>query len=157
MNLKKEYTTWMPMILKLAANTRGPILELGSGPFSTPLLHWLCAEKKRELWTYEDSPEYMEFAQKFRSRTHHIRFVEDWEKTVYPEGSIALIDQMHKRAETAILLKDTVEFVVLHDSESPEVYGYDQVWPHFKYRYDWIYGRPWTTVLSNQNKLSWLV
>lgn len=157
MRLTKEYTTWMPIILKLAERTKGPILELGSGPFSTPLLHWLCAEKGRELWTYEDIPEYLEFARKFQSRKHHIRLVEDWEKVDYPEGSIALIDQLEKRAETSILLKDKVDYVILHDSEAPEVYGYDKVYPHFEYRYDWKFCKPYATVLSNKEPLTWMI
>lgn len=145
----------MPVILSLVKNTDGPILELGAGPFSTPLLHWLCAESGRELWTFEEDPEYFEFAQKFRSRNHHIRFVEDWEKVDFPEASIALVDQMTKRAETAIMLKDKVDYVVLHDSESPEVYGYEEVFKQFKFRYDWDFCRPWTTVLNNSGPSGW--
>ncbi|MEK7112154.1 MAG: hypothetical protein AAB875_02400 [Patescibacteria group bacterium] len=157
MRFSKEYTTWIPVFLKLAQKTNGAILELGSGVFSTPLLHWVCAEKRRELWTYEDTKEYLEFAHLFKSRNHHIRLVEDWEKVDFPNGSIALIDQIKNRAETAIMLKDKVDYVILHDSEAPEVYDYEKVYPHFKYRYDWKFCKPYATVLSNKNPLTWMI
>ena len=53
-NAKKFWTTHMPVIIKFIQATEGRVLELGAGLFSTPLLHWLCAEKGRKLYTYED-------------------------------------------------------------------------------------------------------
>lgn len=159
MRLSKEYTTFIPVLLKVMEATRGPVLELGSGVFSTPLLHWLCAEKRRELWTFEESSEYFEFAKKFQSRTHHVRQVQSWDflKELDGEWSVALIDQLHDRGKTAEMLKDKVDYIILHDSEAPEIYGYDKVYDQFKYRHDWKFCKPWTTVVSNKQKLGWIV
>ena len=45
----------LPVLIKMVLMTDGPILELGTGFFSTPVLHWLCAEKKRKLVSYDSS------------------------------------------------------------------------------------------------------
>lgn len=155
--IKKEYSTHMPVLIKLVQHTCGPIAELGSGLYSTPLLHWLCAEEKRPLVTYESIPGYYEQARKFSSRNHTIRFVKNWNDIdIKTHWSVALIDQDSERGKTALLLKNNTDFIILHDSEHENVYGYDKVWPDFKYRFDWKACKPWTSVVSNFQDLSWL-
>lgn len=147
---KKQVSTYMPVLIRAVLLTSGPVLELGAGVFSTPLLHWLCAENRRSLLTYEKDPEYFEFAKKFMSRTHRIRQIDNWTKIdVDIHWSVVLVDQDNARGESAILLKDTADFIILHDSEYPELYGYDKVYPHFKHIYHWTFSKPYTTVVSN--------
>lgn len=154
LRLNKSYTTHMPMVLKAIQLTTGPVLELGSGPFSTPLLHWLCAEGRRPLYTFEEVEEYFNFAKGFQSKTHRIRLIKDWSNfKIKGHWSVALIDQYQNRAKMAIYLKDKVDYILLHDSEA-HCYDYDKVWPYFKYRFDWKFAKPWTTVLSNFKDLS---
>jgi len=151
---KKQVSTYMPVLIKSVLLTSGPVLELGAGVFSTPLLHWLCAENRRPLLTLEKDPEYLQFAKKFTSRTHRIKQVDDWTKIdTKTHWSVVLVDQESKRAETAILLKRSADFIVLHDSEHEKHYQYDQVYPHFKYIYHWQFCSPFTTVVSNFNDL----
>ena len=146
----KYYSTHNPILIKAVLSTRGTVLELGSGPFSTPLLHWLCAEKKRPLYTFESNPEYFSFSKAFQSGNHHVRHIADWNDLGIKElCSVALIDQHKDRGATALQLKDKVELIILHDSEAEELYGYDKIWGEFKYRYDWKASYPWTTVVSN--------
>src|SRR3954465_681875 len=64
-SLEMETSTHFPLLIKLVQMTQGPILELGSGLFSTPLLHWLCFEQERELHTWEKYEHYLDFAKKF--------------------------------------------------------------------------------------------
>lgn len=155
MKLQKGWTTHMPMLIKVVQETDGSILELGSGLFSTPLLHWLCAEKRRKLMTYEDNEEFFEFAKKFKSRSHSVKLIKDWnEADIERKWSVVLIDHsINRRVIDALKVKDLADFVVLHDTEDP-VYQYEKVWPHFKYRYDWKFCKPWTTVVSNFKDLS---
>ena len=150
MRFKKEYTTHMPMLIKCVQMTDGAVLELGAGLFSTPLLHWLLAESRRDLFTYESDEKYLDFSISFRSRHHVIRLVDDWDKIdISGKWSVAFIDQVtERRAIDAIRLKDNCDYVVLHDSETDH-YKYSTVYPHFKYRYDWTFCKPWTTVISN--------
>lgn len=153
--LRKEVSTFMPVLIRAVLLSSGPVLELGAGMFSTPLLHWLCAESGRPLVTYEKDPEYYEFARKFTSRTHNIRLVDNWNKIdIKTHWSVVLVDQDSERGKTAILLKDSADFIILHDSEHPELYGYDKVYPHFKYIYHWKFCKPYTTVISNFNNLN---
>jgi len=160
MRLRKDYTTHIITVIKLLQMTTGPVLEMGSGVFSTPLLHWLCAESRRRLETYEDNVEYFQFANSFRSRNHKIILVDDWDKIdIDKHWDVVLIDHeppegvihpslLHRRSIDAIRLKDQVDYIILHDSETDH-YGYSKVYPHFKYIYHWQFCRPWTTVVSN--------
>jgi len=153
----KSYTTHIPMLIKVLGITSGPVLELGGGLFSTPLLHWLCAESRRPLETYENYPQYFKFAKYFQSRNHKVNFVEDWNK-LNPKGyfSVVFIDHgpAKQREIDAIKLKNQADYIILHDSQVPEEYGYDKVWQHFKYRYDWNFCTPWTSVISNYKDLT---
>jgi len=156
MRFRKAYTTHIPVLIKAIQTSDGPVMELGSGLFSTPLMHWLCAEKRRKLVTYESVPEYYEFAKQFRSRNHHIRLIDSWDKIdTQTHWSVVLIDHIkERRAIDAIRLKDTVDYIILHDSGGEKVYGYDKVYPHFKHIYHWKFCTPWTTVVSNFKDLS---
>lgn len=130
--------------------TDGPVLELGTGLFSTPLLHWLCKEKQRKLVSCESVTDFFEFPKSFRSKNHTVHFIDDWDKLDNKEHwSVIFIDHtVERRAIDAIRFKDSADYIVIHDTESNE-YGYDKVWQYFKYRYDWKECRPWTTVVSN--------
>ena len=159
-----QTSTHFPMLIKVVQATEGPIIELGSGLFSTPLLHWLCFDKKRTLITCESYLHYLEFANKFKADFHDIRFIKDWEKENF-EGrySVVLIDhnvngRKHTRGDDALRFKDIADYIVLHDAgdEAHEKYGYAEMYPQFKYRYDWKGCYPHTTVLSNFKDLSWL-
>ena len=153
---RKAYTTHMPMLIKAVQLTKGPVMELGSGLFSTPLLHWLCKKDSRKLVTYENMLEYYPFARQFRSRNHHVRLIDSWDKIdVETHWSVVMIDHKpaERRAIDAIRLRDKADYIVLHDTER-SVYGYDKIWPHFKYIYHWKSCKPWTTVVSNFKNLN---
>ena len=93
----------------------------------------------------------------YRSKNHRITLIDNWNKIdAKRHWSVALIDQDIDRDKTAILLKDSVDYIVMHDSELEKSYGYDTIWKHFKYRYDWKACRPWTSVVSNFKDASWL-
>ncbi len=149
-NLSKQSSTHLPVLIKLVQATTGPVAELGSGVFSTPVLHWLCLGRK--LVTYENNKEYFDFAYKFRSRKHVTVLLNKWkEVNARKHWSVVFIDlePSAERGKAAIRQKDTADFVVLHDSENPEQYGYTEVWQHFKYRYDYYHVDASTTVVSN--------
>ena len=170
-SLEMETSTHFPLLMKLVEYTMdkgaGPILELGSGMFSTPLLHWMCFEKKRQLITWEKHLHYFDFANKFQTDFHmveHVPYVENLPLAeMFPSGlSIVFIDHSPKKPRTrgddALLFKDIADYVVLHDAgvNGKEKYGYDQLYPQFRYRYDWTGCLPHTTVISNKHDLSWL-
>ena len=148
----------MPVLLKILGMSEGPVLELGIGPFSTPLLHILCESSGRKLVSYEGEPYYVERHADFRSPNHEINLVknkEDWGKIDIentPWG-MAFVDQHDfARAPSAARLANVAKFVVIHDSHpnSPkDPYGYEKIYSLFKYRYDYTKLWPNTTILSN--------
>ena len=139
----------MPMILKYVPLCSGDVLEIGSGLFSTPLLHWLCKGLGKNLITYENDERFFNFAQTFEDETHKVILIKDWNDIPVKQYGVVLIDHApeSRRAVDAIKFKDS-EYVIMHDTEA-RVYGYDQVWPHFEHRFDWKDCRPWTSVVSN--------
>lgn len=155
MRIYPAWSSYFPVLIKAVQNTDGPILELGSGLFSTPLLHWLCAEKGRKLVTYEDTQEYYRFARRFRTETHEVNFVTDWDKESFnkTKWDVVLIDHGVKRRVKDILrLKNCAKYIVIHDTED-KIYGYDKIWSKFKYVYHWKFCTPWTSVVSNKKTL----
>ncbi|MCR4324229.1 MAG: hypothetical protein NUV69_00900 [Candidatus Curtissbacteria bacterium] len=162
MKFGQGWSSYFPVLIKTVQNTDGPILELGSGLFSTPLLHWLCAEQGRKLVTYEDVQEYYKFARKFRTETHEVNFVTDWDKEDFDKKkwSVVLIDHTAKRRTTdALRLKKHAQYIVLHDTqeEAEHHYGYKKLWSKFKNIYHWEYDLvnvPRTSVVSNTSNLN---
>ena len=145
----KDCSSHMAVLAKYVLATDGTVLELGSGFFSTPLLHWLCVDMNRSLITYESNEEWFNQAKRFQNRLHIIRLT-DWNLDIKGHYSVAFIDQSTRnRVPTALYLKDKVDYVIIHDSDSEHPYHYERLWPHFKYRYDYPKAKPMTTVLSN--------
>jgi hypothetical protein len=146
------------MLMKTVLATDGPVIELGVGFSSTPLLHWLCWEKARPLMSYESDPFWYEFARKFQSRYHRIRLVEDWDKIDNTNPvSVVFVDHLEdRRVKDIIRFKDVADYIVIHDTDDFKHYGFEEAWKHFKYVYHWKGCSPWTTVVSNKKDLSWL-
>jgi hypothetical protein len=154
----KECGTHIPVLLKVIPKTKGDVCEVGSGFNSTPLLHWLCQDRK--LVTYESDDGYYNFAKKFRSNNHRVVKVDDWSKIDYNRHyGVIFIDHTtsrekingvrRQRGDDAI--KFNADILILHDTEpeSVENYKYAQVFKKYKYRCDWTNNKPNTTVLSN--------
>lgn len=157
----------LPILSKIMGMTDGAVLELGSGLFSTPYLHWACFEKRRKLITYENKKAFLEtfiFDDKRELindyKYHEMRFVEnsDWDAIDLTEPwSVALIDHNPgpRRKEEIKRLADNTDYIIVHDTDKKNdwYYKYSEEYPLFKYRHDTkIY--PQTTVLSNLKDLS---
>lgn len=155
MRYNPGWSSYLPILIKVFQQSKGDVLELGAGVFSTPLLHWLCLDWKRNLVTYENNPEYFELHKKFRSSSHQINFVTDWDYIdIDRKWGLAFIDHepSERRKVEAIRLKDKADFVVIHDTNPQDEHKYrfiSEVFPHYKYRYDYKRKFPYTTVLSN--------
>ena len=151
----------LPVLMKLASMTNGPILELGSGMYSTTYLHWLCFANKRRLVTYEDNLNWFDFTKQFASDYHLVRFVDDWDKIDIEEPwSIAFVDHDpitdRKRVEELKRLTHS-EYVVAHDSEngSNRKYGYFDAYKMYKYRFKFNdAGFPYTSIFSNKHDVT---
>ena len=158
----------LPILMKVLDLTDGPVLELGTGLFSTPFLHWACFDKKRKLVSYENKKKFFDFWIYDDAREigndysyHQVKFVEnnDWDKVNVLEEhwSIVLIDHNPgpRRREEMKRVAKNADFVVVHDTDDKNnwYYKYAEYFPLYAYRWDSkIYPR--TTVLSNYRILT---
>mgnify|MGYP001222816903 FL=1 len=147
----------LPVLMTLVPRTTGPILELGSGLYSTPYLHWACFPD-RPLVTYENTNFWFRrCAVQFPSCFHAVRHVPSWDSLTF-EGpwSIALVDNEgpHSRGDCVRKLTHA-EYVVAHDCEKGEKMGYREAAELFKYSYIYTHaGSIQTMVLSNVHDLT---
>jgi hypothetical protein len=154
-NLGKNWTTHMGVLVKVLYQSQGDVAELGAGPFSTPLLHWVCKDLNCRLISYENNLDFYNYARRFQSQLHSIVFVKNWDEIdTQTHRGVAFIDHapIERRKIDIVRLKNTVDYLVIHDTNG---YGYEEeVWPHFRYIYTWKECRPWVSVVSNFKDLS---
>jgi len=156
-----RFGSHLPVLMKVMSISDGPVLECGSGIYSTVYLHWACFNDKRKLTTLESKWSYYKDMRRLRCAWHNIIYVRKWEKaTSYfkDNWSVVLLDQGpgHNRGIAAKQLIHA-DYVVLHDIEQPLEYGYDTIYPLFKYRFDYNppeRATPGTSVLSNKHDLT---
>ncbi len=157
-NLSKNYSTHMGVLINVLMHSKGDVIECGGGPFSTPMLHWLCKLQGRRLITYENHPDYHAFERQFQSQRHSVRLVEDWDKIdTTKRVGVVFIDHHppERRMVELERFKDSADYIVIHDTERvSREYNRDEVFTMFKYRHDWKDCKPWTSVLSNSKDLS---
>lgn len=143
----KQMSSHLPILLMAIQKTTGDICELGAGFYSTPFLHWFCRDRK--VVSYEDNPDYFHFAKRFQTKMHRIRPMSSIEFDRH--WGIVFIDHEAGRRGVDAVKFTNADVIILHDSE-PEAwaeYGYDKVWPQFKYRKDYTENRPHVTLVSN--------
>lgn len=155
--------THLPIIMKLVSITDGPILEIGGGQYSTPFLHWACFFNKRELVTYENSPEYFNTIRRYNDNYHKVILLDNWNQMpVERYWDIVFIDHApgaRRKVEIA-RLANLAKYIVVHDTEEREehLYGLKEIYPLFKFKYDFMDVKPHTSVLSNfinLNDIQW--
>ncbi|OGK52588.1 hypothetical protein A2966_03545 [Candidatus Roizmanbacteria bacterium RIFCSPLOWO2_01_FULL_41_22] len=154
-----HYCSYLPILIEVIQRSDGPVLEMGMGPFSTPVLHWLCIEMKRPLVSYDNNPEYFEENKAFENGGHQVKLVDSWddadiENTLW---GVAFLDHApdYRRKEDAKRLANNVDYLILHDSEETKdkYFHYSEIYPLFRYRYNYKRRSPFTVVLSNNKYL----
>lgn len=151
--LNKKYGTHIPALLKVLSLTHGNVLELGMGIYSTPLLHWACFGK-RMLVSYESIPEWYELHKEYHTGVHEVHFVKDFsEADIERPWDVAFVDHTpaSRRKEEIKRLANYAKYIVVHDTEGAQnpLYHFSDIYPLFKYRYNFSTVRPNTTILSN--------
>jgi len=150
-----RYGSHLPYLMGACLSTSGPILELGAGLFSTPMLNALSKVTNRKVLTLENFNRWFRWFSIYESKNHQVQFVKDWENCeILGDFDVALIDQTPDKYRSLFVekLKDRVKVFVIHDSDSKydKQYGYSKVFNLFKYRYDSPESNPRTTLLSNK-------
>jgi hypothetical protein len=159
MRFRAKYGSHLPVLLKVMSITSGAVLEMGAGYVSTSVLHWICEPGKRQLLTLENDPQfYGMVARQYSGEYHQVRLVEDWNNVDLDlHWSVALIDHApsERRVIDILRLADCTDYIVVHDTNrnQDKHYHYRDIFPQFKYRYDYTAVKPYTTVLSNRVNL----
>ena len=158
MNVSIRYSTHLPVLLecmKRTEGTKGDVLELGPGVFSTPILHWLCREQGRRLVTIEQDPLWMSFCNKYYRRgNHRFQLVDNYDQAkIEQPWDVVLVDHSPapRRAIEIKRLANLAKYIVVHDAEDRHepAYQYSAIYPLFKSRYLFTEVEPHTVVLSN--------
>jgi hypothetical protein len=163
MNLfkQKNYGSHLAVLVQALLRTqatRGAVAELGTGIYSTPLLHWLCLWQGRALVSYESRAEFLRTfnIQTYHGDGHQVILVPDWDQAQLERPwDVVFIDHepAERRRVDALRVLDHARLVIVHDSGWWEDRHYDfkrQVWPRFRFRYDYrpTKAKTMTTVLS---------
>jgi hypothetical protein len=169
-----NYGTHQRLLLRAALRTTGPMLELGTGWYSTPLLHEVAVLQRRFLLSHDNDPDWMQKMQRvfYHPVYHRLELLnrEAWKtpwQDIYGNWGLAFIDHGPRpeeprnskgllnaldRAQAVLDLMDHTDVFVLHDTE-PAVrweYDWDKVLPLFRYQYTDTSHDVHTTILSNK-------
>jgi hypothetical protein len=123
-----EYATHQPFLWHFLKKTDKPILELGSGYGSTPLLHAYSAKHKIPLYTLDHDKEWLSRFSCLESELHTLLSVDvsgDWlpfEEAIPKEIEFGIIFIDHgswqSRLDCARLLKDRADYILVHDFDN---------------------------------------
>jgi hypothetical protein len=150
-----------PVLIRTFEHSTGDVLELGTGLYSTPLLHWLVADVGRKLISYENDPYWIKLSHFYHTQFHELYIIKDWDKIeIEREWGLVFIDHNppERRVIDAIRVAQYAKLVVIHDNEPKyaNVYHFERLDPYYQYRYDYKKFRPFTSVYSNFDNLGWL-
>lgn len=158
-----SWATHLPMLVRCVAYHRGPILEMGCGLYSTPVLHAMSHGLQVPLTSIERNPEWGKPFTKYVSPLHDVIIDNTPNKhlqSLLDHGEyfhVALVDHSPAvlRAQAVKMLANKCDLIVCHDSEH-RLYDYEDVLSEFEHRVEWREYAPWTTVVSNTMDLSFL-
>lgn len=128
---KDPFYTHQPFLKFYAEKCKGPILELGCGEGSTPLLHEICSNKGIQIVTMENNSEWMSRYNKYISPSHRFLSVKDnggadeWIKTFQDHSldqiawGLVFVDQSPWEARHASMdfFKDKTDVMMIHDMD----------------------------------------
>lgn len=157
---KAMMVTHLPLLLRVFTESEGDVLEMGTGYFSTLVFHWLAEMSKRRIVSYESQESWYQKALKYHTGTQEIIKVDNWDNAPIESQhwGMAFVDHHpnHRRHIDIKRLANNADFIVIHDTEleHDNQYHYTEVFPLFKYRYDFTKFYPYTSVVSNFKDLS---
>ena len=136
-------TSWGSHLVPLMAcvcATRGAVLEVGVGDWSTPLLHAYCAAGGRKLVSIDEDRPWVEKFAKLRVCEHEI-YAAKYDAVIpslsAQEWSVVFLDHSPgwRRAADALLFLESADYVLSHDYSGAEVYEpFEAVLDRWTYR-----------------------
>lgn len=122
-----NYGSHLPALMGCTAICGGPVLEIGSGNFSTPCLHSLCSVLGLPLTTTEMDDSWREQFTGYITPGHRVLKQTDMllEELARQQWGLVLVDDWpDTRIDRLNLFFNSARFILLHDANFPQ---YDQV------------------------------
>ena len=154
LNKHLHWGSHLPVLIRLMEMTEGDVLELGTGLYSTPFLHYACLIQGRKLVSYENTPEYFTTYKDYNCPWHQVIFVKDWKDAgIRRKWGLAFIDNApeESRKDLALKIANWARVIALHDGD-PKVdkfTHYSEIIPLFRKNFNYTGQSPNTLVLSN--------
>ena len=154
LNKHLHWGSHMPVLIRLMEMTEGDVLEMGTGLYSTPFLHYACMLQGRHLVSYENNPEYFATYKDYNCPWHQVLFVNDWKDAgIRRRWGLAFIDSAPEegRKDLALKMANFARVIVLHDSDAKtdNCTHYSEIIPIFRKSFNYTGQSPNTLVLSN--------
>ncbi len=158
-----NWGTHQTPLITAVMHTNGPILELGCGDFSTPLLHAICSVNQRTLISADADSKWLRLFLDLETAWHTFVYVPVFESPKNPQPnkwdevgndthwSVVFIDHApgKRRVVDIQRLRSHTDIFVVHDTDAFFYYGYQKILPSFKYRYVYRRYKKQTTVVSD--------
>jgi predicted O-methyltransferase YrrM len=125
------YATHQRLLVKHMMATTGPVIELGAGNYSTPILHEIAAAQGRHLTTVDHNPDWLNKFRVFENARHTLTLLQSWDDFAVTEPhGLAFVDHAdppsHPRWLQVLKLIPTTSVIVIHDTEDDQ-YGYSKL------------------------------
>ncbi len=162
--ISEGYGSHQPVLIHMLNTIKtGSVLEFGVGHHSTPVMNLICGMQNRKLLSIDFSVKWLNKFIAYKSSLHDM-FVFDNEKLMNKEydffkerHSIAFIDGCPPadRQPLIMLLKDNVDYFVVHDTEQVAdgiknpVFNYNYDFTLFKHTLHFRQADPITSVVSD--------
>lgn len=161
--------THIPILAAVLARTEGPVLELGVGHYSTPIIHFACKSKNRHAVSIDTSRSWIDFFAKVYASANHL-FMGTENRLISFDLStrqiltamsweVAFIDQQPEvdRKKCIEILRDRINYIIVHDAEPlATVYGWGNIFDTFPHKFYYDFYGNGTAVVSMTEDLSWL-
>ena len=142
------YATHLEALVETAMHSKGPILELGCGHYSTPVLASICAAQERKFLVQASNEEW---AAQF-TEIADVELV-DWSNWTPPEGKWGMVfldseEAVRDRIKRLPALAKVADVVVMHDAnvaiKNPEWKSLIQDYREIQVFHKHV---PWTVVM----------
>lgn len=153
------YATHLAPLVAAVTFTKGSVLELGCGDYSTTILHAICTIQRRKLISTDYNLEWLLKFKDLETPLHTFVHVLDWNSfdPIDEEWDVVFVDHSpgERRVEDIKRLSSKSKYVLVHDSQEAG-YKYDPGFQMYKYKYDYKRYDTWTSILSNIQSLDGL-
>jgi len=149
--------THMPILSVMLNKTIGDVIEFGCGFYSTPLIAYNCEVMNRKSESYErDLSWFHKIDERFKNAPklkHSMIYIDDYEKIDLENRKFGLVfidQELETRTLIGKKISDKADFIIIHDSEAELAFKYNELYPLFKWQYQFKFFHNWTCVLSNK-------